>query len=85
MPNDAHFAAVTVLNEYHSGLDDYWLLDVAVSIRGFHTLELNILVDKSGTVLNAEITKIYERYAYYQSTNYLKAFDGYFAVVQTLP
>lgn len=48
-------------------------------------MELNILVDKSGSVLETRITKVYQRYAYFLSTNYLKAFDGYFAVVQVLP
>lgn len=85
LPNDAHFAAVSVLNEVYNGPSEYWLLDVVVSIRGFHSVELNILVDKSGTVLESRITKLYQRYAYYQSTNYLKAFDGYFSVVQMLP
>ena len=85
LPNDAHFASVAILNEVYNGVSEYWLLDVVVSIRGFHSVELNILVDKAGSVLESRITKVYQRYAYYQSTNYLKAFDGYFAVVQVLP
>lgn len=43
------------------------------------------MVDKAGSVLDAQITRIYEKYSYYLSTNYLKSFDGYFAVIQTLP
>lgn len=85
LPNDAHFAGVTVLDEKYNGLDEYWQLDIVVTIRGFHSFELNLLIDKAGSVLNSQITRIYEKYSYYLSTNYLKSFDGYFAVVQVLP
>jgi hypothetical protein len=37
LPNNAAFAGVTILNEYYNGLNEYWLLDVAVTIRGFHS------------------------------------------------
>lgn len=66
-------------------MNEFWLLDVVVTIRGFHSFELSILIDKSGSVLQTTISRIYEKYSYYLSTNYLKGFDGYFAVVQTLP
>lgn len=56
-----------------------------VTIRGFHFFELNLLIDKAGSVLETRVTRIYQRYSYYQSTNYLKAFDGYFVVTQELP
>lgn len=36
LPNDAHFQAVTILNEHHDAQSEYWLLDVVVTIRGFH-------------------------------------------------
>ena len=38
LPNDAHFQAVTVVKEHYSDMDQYWLVDVVVSIRNFHNI-----------------------------------------------
>lgn len=41
--------------------------------------------DKTGTLLNPKITHVYYRYGFYETSNYIKAFDGYFAIVQKIP
>lgn len=51
----------------------------------FHTLQFNFHIDKSGHVLEADLTKIYYRYGYYEIPNYIKSFDGYFAIIHNLP
>lgn len=42
-------------------------------------------IDKTGTVVSHDIVKIFYRYGFYQSENYIKTFDGYFAIGQRLP
>jgi len=39
----------------------------------------------TGTVVNHEIVKIFYRYGFYENQNYIKTFDGYFAIPQRLP
>lgn len=42
-------------------------------------------IDRTGTVVSHEISKIYYRYGFYETENYIKSFDGYFAIGQRLP
>jgi hypothetical protein len=46
---------------------------------------VNCLFDQTGTLVEHKIVKIYSGYGFYQATNYIKAFDGYFAVLFRLP
>ncbi len=35
--------------------------------------------------MDVNLVKIYQRYGFYETTNYIKHFDGYFAVTQVVP
>jgi len=85
LPNSATFQAVTVIAESYDAKNQNWLLDLIVSIRNFHNVHLQVFVGPDHKVLHSEIKHIYYRYSFYESTNYLKSFDGYFATVQRIP
>jgi hypothetical protein len=85
MPNVAFFEAVTVSNEYYDNLFGYWETELIVTTRNFHIFQIDCHFDKTGTLLYHKISKVFYRYSYYETSNYVKAFDGYFAVVQKLP
>lgn len=51
----------------------------------FHTLQFNFHIDRTGQVLEAALAKVYYRYGYYEVPNYIKSFDGYFAIIHNLP
>ena len=63
----------------------YWEVELIVTTRNFHIFEVMITFDKTGQLLYGNITHVYYRYGFYETTNYLKVFDGYFAVVQKIP
>ena len=85
LPNTATFQAVTIIAESYDAKNQNWLLDLVVSIRNFHNVHLQVFVGPDHKVLHSEIKHIYYRYSFYESTNYLKSFDGYFATVQRIP
>lgn len=85
LPNQATFQAVTVIDETYDAKNQNWLIDLIVSIRNFHNIHLQILVSSDHKVLFSEIKQVYYRYSFYESTNYLKSFDGYFVTVQRIP
>lgn len=85
MPNMAFFEAVAITNEYYDKLFKYWQLEVVVTTRNFHTLQFNFHIDRTGQVLSSELAQIFYRYGYYEVPNYIKAFDGYFAIIHDLP
>jgi hypothetical protein len=39
----------------------------------------------TGTIVSHKIAKVFYRYGFYETANYIKQFDGYFAVVQKIP
>lgn len=47
--------------------------------------QVNCYFDRTGTLVDHKIVKFFHRYSYYETTNYIKSFDGYFAVAQKLP
>jgi len=56
-----------------------------VTTRNFHTLKFDFHIDKTGTVLDSFLSKVFYRFGYYEVYNYIKAFDGYFALINDLP
>lgn len=56
-----------------------------VTTRNFHIFQVNCNFDRTGTLLDHKIAKIFYRYSYYETSNYIKTFDGYFAIAQKLP
>lgn len=56
-----------------------------VTTRNFHIFQINCAFDSTGTLRDHKVAKIFYNYGYYQATNYIKTFDGYFAVVFKLP
>lgn len=85
MPNNAFFEAVTVSKYYYDPTFKYWDAEVIVTTRNFHIFQMDCTFDQTGTLLTHKISKVFYRYGYYETTNYIKTFDGYFAVVQKLP
>jgi hypothetical protein len=58
---------------------------VIVTIRNFHNIQVEMMIGPDYKVLLAEIKHVYYRYSFYETTNYLKALDGYFVVTQKVP
>ena len=56
-----------------------------VTTRNFHIFEVLTNFDPTGSLQHPKINHVYYRYGFYETTNYLKVFDGYFAVVQKIP
>lgn len=56
-----------------------------VTTRGFHLLQLNCFFDHAGKLVDHKISRVYYRYGFYETSNYVKSFDGYFAIVQKVP
>ena len=49
--------------------------------------QINCFFDQAGKLVrnDDDIVKFFYRYGFYETSNYVKAFDGYFAVVQKIP
>lgn len=56
-----------------------------MTTRNFHIFQVDINFDQTGTMLYHKISKVFYQYGFYQTSNYIKTFDGYFAVAQKLP
>ena len=85
LPNMAHFTAIAITKEHYNDVYGYWQTELVIVTSNFHNFELTLHIDKASAVVIHEITKIYYRYGFYESENYIKAFDGYFATAQRLP
>lgn len=85
LPNLAFFTAITINNDVYDETFNYWQTEVIVVTSNFHTFQVNLHIDKTGTVVSHNIAKVFYRYGFYENENYIKAFDGYFAVGQRLP
>ena len=85
LPNLAYFTAITINNEYYDTTFGYWMTEVILATSNFHTFQINLLIDKTGVVVSHEIGRIFYRYGFYENENYIKSFDGYFAIGQRLP
>lgn len=85
MPNMAFFEAVTASNVFYDSAFKYWEIELIVTTRNFHIFEVTCTFDKTGTLLHSKITHVFYRYGFYETANYIKTFDGYFAVTQKVP
>lgn len=85
LPNAAFYTAIAINKEYYDPIFNYWQTEVIVATSNFHSFQVNLHIDKTGTVVSHEIVKIFYRYGFYENQNYIKAFDGYFAIAQRLP
>jgi hypothetical protein len=48
-------------------------------------LRFDFHIDKNGQVLEAALAKVFYRYGYYEIPNFIRHFDGYFAIIHNLP
>lgn len=85
MPNMAFFEAITVVQEYYNAAFKYWEIDFVVTTRNFHIFQVNTFFDKAGKLVDHRIEHVHYRYGFYETSNYVKSFDGYFVVVQKVP
>jgi hypothetical protein len=85
LPNAAFFTAVTINKDFYVPDFQYWQTEIIVATSNFHSFQINLHIDMTGTVATHEIAKVFYRYGFYQTENYIKAFDGYFAIAQRLP
>ena len=85
MPNMAFFEAVTPLNENYNQIFKHWEIDILVTTRNFHMFQVNCFFDAAGKLVDHQIIRVFYRYGFYETSNYVKSFDGYFAVVQKVP
>lgn len=67
MPNMAFFTAVSINKEYYDKTYNYWQTEVIVVTSNFHTFQVNLQIDKTGTVVRHEIAKVFYRYGFYQT------------------
>lgn len=56
-----------------------------VTTQSFHTFQIDCHFDNSGALNSHKITKAYYNYGFYEAENYIKSFDGYFALAYVLP
>jgi hypothetical protein len=85
LPNAAFFTAIAINKNTYEANFSYWRTQVIVTTSNFHSFQVDMHIDRTGTVVSHEISKIYYRYGFYESQNYIKAFNGYFAIAQRLP
>jgi hypothetical protein len=85
MPNLAFYEAITITETYYDKVFNYWEIECVVTTRNFHIFQLNFHFDKTGTILERKLGKVFYRYGFYETANYIKNFDGYFAVLQKIP
>jgi hypothetical protein len=60
-------------------------VDIIVTTNKYHSFLLNLKFDKTGALLSFVIARVFYRYGVYETENYLKTFDRYFAIVQKAP
>lgn len=85
MPYDANFQAITVMHsnyDHASGIETQSLL---LTTGRFHTFQFEMITDKGGSVMSFKLTRVYLRYAFYHVNNYVKHFNEYMVVSQTIP
>lgn len=82
LPNDASYSAVThlrVVQSQHFEIDS-----VVVVCSNYHTFEFNLLYQSDGRLQNAFLNKVYYRYGFYRTYNFVKAWNGFLAVPFTI-
>lgn len=67
LPNMAFFTAVAINKEEYNNIFGYWQTEVIIVTSNFHTFQVNLHIDKSGSVVSHEIAKIFYRYGFYET------------------
>lgn len=84
MPVDATFLAVS-----HTGFKYnpvFEMENILVTTNGFHNFEITIIYDQKGHIISQILHRVYYRYGYYTTTNYVKTTDlGYMAISYLIP
>lgn len=52
LPNAAFFTAVAINKEEYVNSFGYWLSEVIVTTSNFHSFQVNLHIDKTGTVIS---------------------------------
>lgn len=85
MPYDANFQAVTVVTSFYdhfNGIENQTLL---LTTGRFHTFQFEMLTDKGGSVMSIQVTRVYLRYSFYHVNNYVRHFEDFMVISQTIP
>ena len=65
LPNLAFFTAVSVTDEYYDKQFNYWQTEVVVVTSNFHSFQVNLHIDQTGTVVSHNIARVFYRYGFY--------------------
>lgn len=77
MPKDAYFLALALVGwKYNPGFE---MESIVLTTNGFHDFEITLAYDDDGRILSKILHRVYYRYAYYESNNYVRASGGYLA------
>jgi len=83
MPNDAVFLAVThTAFLYNPHLETE---NILVTTTNFHSFEFTLIYDNTGHIISSILHRVYYRYGYYTTYNYVKAAGGYLAISYIIP
>uniref|UniRef100_A0A1J3J7T5 Uncharacterized protein n=1 Tax=Noccaea caerulescens TaxID=107243 RepID=A0A1J3J7T5_NOCCA len=67
LPNMAFYTAVAINKEFYNAAFGIWQSEVIIVTSNFHSFQVNLNIDKTGTVTRHEIVKIFYRYGFYES------------------
>jgi len=60
--------------------------NILVTTNGFHNFEITLIYDKKGHIITQILHRVYYRYGYYNTVNYVKTTDlGYMAINYIIP
>lgn len=84
MPSDAFYLAVT-----HTGFrynPSFEMENILITTSGFHNFEITIIYDQKGHIVSQILHRVFYRYGYYSTNNYVKATElGYMAISYIIP
>ena len=83
MPNDAIFLAVTHTAFVYN--PQYEMENILVTTTNFLSFEFSLIYDDNGHILSSVLHRVYYRYGYYTTYNYVKAASGYLAISYIIP
>lgn len=83
MPKDAFFEAVTLTNAQYNS-PHFEIENIVVTTSGFHNFEITLVYDEA-RLISSILHRVYYRYAFYESTNFVRSAGNYLAVGYSLP
>lgn len=83
MPSDATYQAVALVSYKYN--PNHYVETVMVSTKGYHHVELYLIFDDNGKLLENYIWRIYYRYGFYNAINEIKVASGYVAIPYLIP